>query len=157
MARRGRLGSIPLVSFHDPSRQLTELLRQRGGEDFTSLSRLNPGSFAERVVVGEAPLFSSRPDGIDPHLDPTKVDLWAYSYRSVQRPSSGSVKRSGKTTIPSPYWRFDDRYADQIGVGAHGDLPGEIKVSVWSGRIARLCARPSALRHPRLPVCPGAG
>ena len=47
---------------------------------------LGAGSFAERVVVGEAPLFSSRPDGIDPHLDPSKVDLWAYSYRSVQRP-----------------------------------------------------------------------
>ena len=45
-----------------------------------------PGSFAERVVVGETPLFSSRPDGIDPFLDPSKVDLWAYSYRSVQRP-----------------------------------------------------------------------
>ena len=29
--------------------------------------------------------------------------------------------------IPNPYWRFNDRYADQIGVGEHGDLPGEFK------------------------------
>ena len=115
---------IPLVSFHDPSRQLTELLRQRGPEDFPLQQ---PGSFAERVVVGEAPLFSSRPDEIDPHLDPTKVDLWAYSYRSVQRPLVRVREEISEDSIPNPYWRFDDRYADQIGVGAHGDLPGEIK------------------------------
>ena len=115
---------IPLVSFHDPSRQLTELLRQRDPEGVPLRS---PGSFAERVVVGEAPLFSSRPDRIDPHLDPSKVDLWAYSYRSVQRPLVRVREEISEDDIPNPYWRFDDRYANQIGVGAHGDLPGEIK------------------------------
>ena len=116
--------SIPLMSFHDPSRQLTELLRQRDPEGFPLQ---HPGSFAERVVVGEAPLFSSRPDRIDPHLDPTKVDLWAYSYRSVQRPLVRVREEISEDLIPNPYWRFDDRYANQIGVGQHGDLPGEFK------------------------------
>ena len=117
--------SFPLISFHDPSRQLTALLRQRN--DMSGVLLLGPGSFAERVVVGEAPLFSSRPDGIDPFLDPTKVDLWAYSYRSVQRPLVRVREEIGEEFIPSAYWRFDDRYANQIGVGAHGDLPGEFK------------------------------
>ena len=40
---------------------------------------------------------------------------------------SGFAKEIGEEAILSPYWRFDERYADQIGVGAHGDLPGEIK------------------------------
>ena len=115
---------IPLVTFHDPSHQLTELLRQRDPEGFPLQA---PGSFAERVVVGETPLFSSRPDRIDPHLDPSKVDLWAYSYRSVQRPLVRVREEISEDAIPNPYWRFDDRYADQIGVGAHGDLPGEFK------------------------------
>ena len=121
---------IPLVTFHDPSRQLTDLLRQRGLDEYDGTPVLplqQPGSFAERVVVGEAPLFSSRPDGDDPHLDPSKVDLWAYSYRSVQRPLVRVREEVSEDAIPNPYWRFDDRYADQIGVGAHGDLPGEIK------------------------------
>ena len=118
--------AIPLVSFHDPSRQLTMLLRQRGGEDQVPL-QLSPGSFAERVVVGETPLFSSRPDGIDPHLDPAKVDLWGYSYRSSQRPLVRVREEIGEDAMESAYWRFGERYADQIGVGAHGDLPGEIK------------------------------
>ena len=118
--------SIPVVTFHDPSRQLTDLLRQRGGEDIP-LQGSSPGSFAERVVVGEAPLFSSRPDGIDPSLDPTKVDLWGYSYRSVQRPLVRVREEISEDAIGSAYWRFNDRYANQIGVGAHGDLPGEFK------------------------------
>ena len=116
--------SIPLMSFHDPSRQLTGLLRQRDPEGFPLQP---PGSFAERVVVGEAPLFSSRPDGADPSLDPTKVDLWGYSYRSVQRPLVRVREEISEDSIPNPYWRFNDRYARQIGVGDNGDLPGEFK------------------------------
>ena len=118
--------AIPLIAFHDPSRQLTELLRQREREDGL-VPREGPGSFAERVVVGETPLFSSRPDGRDPHLDPSKVDLWGYSYRSSQRPLVRVREEISEDKIPNPYWRFDERYASQIGVGAHGDLPGEFK------------------------------
>ena len=114
--------SLPIMSFHDPSRRLTNLMQQRDPGAFQE-----PGNFAERVVVGEAPLFSSRPDGIDPSLDPAKVDLWGYSYRSVQRPLVRVREEIGEENILSPYWRFNDRYANQIGVGAHGDLPGEFK------------------------------
>ena len=116
--------TVPLVTFHDPSRQLTALLRQRGGGVPLGLGA---GSFAERVVVGETPLFSSRPDGIDPALDPTKVDLWGYSYRSVQRPLVRVREEIGEENIVNPYWRFDEQYANQIGVGKLGDLPGEFK------------------------------
>ena len=120
---------IPLVTFHDPSRHLTELLRQRAD----GVPLVIPGggaehvSFTERIIVGEVPLFSSRPDKIDPHLDSTQVDLWAYSYRSVQRPLVRVREEISEDASPNPYWRFDDQYANQIGVGAHGDLPGEFK------------------------------
>ncbi len=116
--------AIPLLTFHDPSRQLTALLRQRGS-DYIPLQP--PGSFTERVVVGETPLFSSRPDGLDPHHDPSKVDLWGYSYRSSQRPLVRVREEISEDSIPNPYWRFDDLYANQIGVGRNGDLPGEFK------------------------------
>ena len=115
---------IPLLTFHDPSRQLTALLRQRRPEHVPPQP---PGSFAERVVVGETPLFSSQSDGRDPHHDPSKVDLWAYSYRSSQRPLVRVREEISEDALPNPYWRFDDLYANQIGVGQHGDLPGEFK------------------------------
>ena len=147
--------AIPLISFHDPSRQLTMMMRQREGEGQIPLQP--PGSFAERVVVGETPLFSSRPDGDDPSLDPTKVDLWAYSYRSVQRPLVRVREEISDDAIPNPYWRFNDRYARQIGVGDNGDLPGEVQVSVWGSGVVRLRPRPSPLRYLWLPVRVGSG
>ena len=121
--------AIPLVTFQDPSRVLTDLLRQREFDNFGNfLTPLTfPGTFDERVVVGEAPLFSSRPDGIDPHLDPSKVDLWGYSYRSVQRPLVRVREEIGEDQLPPPYWRFNERYANQIGMGRNSDQPGEIK------------------------------
>ena len=45
----------------------------------------------------------------------------------MQRPLVRVREEIGEDSILSPYWRFDERYADQIGVGAHGDLPGEFK------------------------------
>ena len=148
--------AIPLVSFHDPSRRLTGLLRQRGGEHHVPL-QLSPGSFAERVVVGEAPLFSSRPDGIDPHLDPARVDLWAYSYRSSQRPLVRVREEIGEDAMESAYWRFGERYANQIGVGPDGDLPGEFKFQYGAAVLHGPALSQVPLRHPRLPVCLGAG
>ena len=119
---------IPLVTFHDPSRSLTETLRGRASVgERVSVPLQKPGSFEDRVAVGEAPLFSSHPDMIDPHLDPSKVDIWAYSYRSVQRPLVRVREEISEDLIPNPYWRFNERYAKQIGVGQNGDLPGDIK------------------------------
>ena len=48
-------------------------------------------------MVGEAPLFSSRPDRIDPHLDPAKVDLWLIAIAPSNARWSGSGKRLAKT------------------------------------------------------------
>ena len=145
--------AIPLVTFHDPSRQLTELLRQRDPEGVPLKA---PGSFAERVVVGETPLFSSRPDRIDAHLDPSKVDLWAYSYRSVQRPLVRVREEISEDEIPNPYWRFDERYANQIGVGANGDLPGEFKFQYGAAVLHGPALDQAHYAISRLPVCLGA-
>jgi hypothetical protein len=86
-----------------------------------------PGDFEARAVVGEVPLFSSRPERQDPHLDPSRVDLWGYSYRSVQRPLVRVREEISEDSTPNPYWRFNERYANQLGVGPNADLPHEIK------------------------------
>ncbi|MDA2934688.1 hypothetical protein MYX82_10150 [Acidobacteria bacterium AH-259-D05] len=116
--------SIPLVTFQDPSGSMVDLLRARAqGSGLVA----PPGTFDERAVVGEVPLFSSRPDGLDPHLDPSKVDLWGYSYRSVQRPLVRVREEIGEDGMPTAYWRFNEQYARQFGVGANSDLPNDIK------------------------------
>ncbi len=123
--------AIPLMTFQDLSGSLASLLRSRAALDssgqFSDVPLNPPGTFDERALVGELPLFSSRPDDFDPHLDPSKVDLWGYSYSSVQRPLVRVREEIGEEVMLSPYWRFREAYANQIGAGEEGDLPNDIK------------------------------
>ena len=45
-----------------------------------------PGTLDERIEAGTIPLRSGGLAELEVHLDPSKVDLWAYAYQSVQRP-----------------------------------------------------------------------
>ena len=89
--------AIPLVSFHDPSRQLTRLMRQRVDERWQVPLQLSPGSFAERVVVGEAPCSPVGPMGLIPISTPAR---WTCGPTAIARPSvpsCASAKRLVKT------------------------------------------------------------
>jgi uncharacterized protein (TIGR03437 family) len=106
---------IPRITFQDPLGSVTNVMRTRRGYS------------AEDAVVGEAPLFSSRPDGLELELDPAKIDLRAYSYASVQRPLVRVREVIADGDLHDPYWRFSALYGGQIGSGLSGDLPNDIK------------------------------
>ncbi|MGH9855011.1 MAG: hypothetical protein ACREBD_34710, partial [Blastocatellia bacterium] len=107
------------TTFQDPIGNVVNLLRPRAKPPIAP--------FDSRAVIGETPLFSSRPDGLDPHLDPSKVDLWGYSYVSVQRPLVRVREEVSEDQSPGRhYWRFRSSYLGQIGVG-NGDLLNDIK------------------------------
>lgn len=110
--------AIPQLRFQDPSGQIADLL----------ISRHQSSDFAEEKASGEMPLFSSTPSGIDPQVEPSEIDLWAYSYRSVQRPLVRVREQISESALPSLYWRFFEEYGRQIGVGPEGDLPGDFKL-----------------------------
>ena len=130
---------LPEITLQDPGGTLLELLRSRTQE----LPRF--ADFEERALAGETPLFSSRADGLDPHLDPEKVDLWGYSYKSVQRPLVRVREEltGHERVLQSLYWRFNAHYAAQFGVGANGDLPNDIKFQFGAAVL-----RGSALAQP---------
>jgi hypothetical protein len=124
----GSDSTFPMVTFQDPSGALTALVRSRavvsGNYRYPSSP---PGTFDERAAVGEVPLVSARPDDVDPHIDPDRVDLWAYSYRSVQRPLIRVREEITEDSIQGVYWSFNNAYMGQIGVGRNGDLPNDVK------------------------------
>ncbi len=109
--------AIPQLRFQDPSGQIDSLL----------ISRHQTQLVQERAF-GEMPLWSSTASGIDPQVEPSKIDLWAYTYRSVQRPLVRVREQIGESGMPSLYWRFFAEYGRQIGVGPEGDLPGDFKL-----------------------------
>jgi hypothetical protein len=119
--------ALPIVTMEDPSNRVAALLRSRAA--------MPPQRFDERSGDGEIPLFSSRPDRREPHLDPAVVDLWAYSYRSIQRPLVRVREQIGEE-VRSLYWRFHESYAGQPGVGSKGDLANDFKFQ-FGGAVVR--------------------
>jgi hypothetical protein len=118
--------ALPMITFQDPFGIVTELLRARDEFGFR---------FQEHVDAGEIPLRSSTPSNVDVHVDPASVDLWGYSYRSVQRPLVAVREQIGEET-QSLYWRFDEKYQGQPGVGRNGDLPNDFKFQ-YGGAVLR--------------------
>jgi hypothetical protein len=97
---------------------------------------------ANDLLPGETLPKSSRPDGLDPHLDPSRVDLWSYAYASVQRPliRVREVIADGRYGHQLAYWQFHEHYGAQTGV-ANGDLPNDFKF-MFGGVVARGSALP---------------
>ncbi len=111
--------ALTAITFQEvPAGDLTNLLRPRWNQN---------AIFDARAADGEIPLFSSRPDRIDPIVDPTQVDVWGYSYRSVQRPGVRVREQIVEDDLRSLYWRFREQYGRQPGVGARGDEPNDFK------------------------------
>ena len=107
----------PVITFHDVE-----------GRFASSLSRyccagVNPA----RIQDGEIPLFSGNVEGLDVHLTAREPDIAGRTYRFVQRPLVRVREIVGEENVPAPYWRFNDRYGNQRGNGANGDLPNDFK------------------------------
>jgi hypothetical protein len=94
-----------------------------------------PGTFEERVAVGELPLFLSTRSGRAPQFElrqigadlPADVDQVAYSYRSSQRPGVRVRELVADDSQSGGYWRLNTLYDDQPGVGVLGDQPNDFK------------------------------
>ena len=84
--------------------------------------------FDTRIDVGQIPTFSSTSSGLAPLMAQDHQDQICYSYQSSQRPGvrvREDVTESGHQGCG--YWRFDDLYDYQLGVGIEGDLPNDYK------------------------------
>jgi hypothetical protein len=84
--------------------------------------------FDTRIDVGQIPTFSSTSSGLAPQMAQDDQDQICYSYQYSERPGvrvREDVTESGHQG--SGYWRFDDLYDYQLGVGMEGDLPNDVK------------------------------
>jgi hypothetical protein len=81
----------------------------------------------KRLDVDEAPLFLSTSTGNDPGVFPEEIDQWGYWYGSSERPDVRVREVISEDNMGTAYWRFNDTYNMQIGEGATGDLPGDLK------------------------------
>lgn len=135
--RRGH-SSIPALTYHDLTGSIVALLRPRFP---------NPSWLDTMAAEGEIQFFSSRPDGRDVHLDPSRIDVWAYAYASVQRPLVRVREEIGELQLQGGYWRFGEQYAAQMGAGASGDHRNDFKFQFGGGVV-----RGSAIATPHYAI-----
>ncbi len=110
------------VTAQDPSGQIAGLLGDRAEQ-----SASEGPSFLERQTAGELPLFISTSSGLEASLALDDIDQWGYAYRAVERPGVRVREMVGTEQTKAPYWRFNDQYLAQRGMGSEGDLPNDIK------------------------------
>jgi len=77
------------------------------------------------IMAGQLPFSTAVDPGIVSKNE--SVDLWAYSYVSIQRPGIRVREHILGDDLGGTYWRFDDAYHMQSGNGRPGDLPGDFK------------------------------
>ena len=82
---------------------------------------------AQRVALAELPLGISTSTGFDPTLNLARIDQWSYAYRAVERPGIRVRETIGTDQSASAYWRFQELYLMQQGMGAVGELPNDLK------------------------------
>jgi hypothetical protein len=101
-------------------------------------SRMTNPDYAARAALGEWELFSMTPEGTAPYMEPERADIWAYTYRSIQRPAVRIREQIAfwDRYLPSMYWRFSEFYGFQAGVGRNGDRPNDFKFQ-FGGTVIR--------------------
>ncbi len=119
----------PIIMAQDTEGSIAQIfIARRGGNQ----------DYAARAAAGELELFSSTPQGAGPYTEPAKADVWAYAYRSVQRPAVRVREQIAFSDLflPSMYWRFSETYGNQAGVGRNGDRPNDFKFQ-FGGTVIR--------------------
>jgi hypothetical protein len=114
------------ASIQDPIGTIEAAIEERF-DRYMFLSLLKPGTFAERVVADELPLFSSTSSGAPVTLFPEQADQIAYAYLYSERPGLRVRETIAEDGQNSGYWRFESMYENQPGVGYQGDLPNDFK------------------------------
>ena len=93
---------------------------------------------ALRVALDALPLGISTSTGLSPTTDPDRIDQLAYAYRAVERPGIRVRETIGTDFSSGTYWRFDETYLLQQGIGASGDRPNDLKWQFGAAVFRRL-------------------
>jgi len=81
----------------------------------------------QRARSDELPLGFATAKGYNPALEPEDIVSYGYWYGGVQRPGERVREIISDDDIGTGYWRFEEVYGLQPGMGIAGDLPNDFK------------------------------
>ncbi|MFN8543759.1 MAG: hypothetical protein U0807_06090 [Candidatus Binatia bacterium] len=86
-----------------------------------------PPSFAARAAKKELPLAFSTSTGVNPAEEPADIVSFGYAYAGIERPGERVREMISDDDNGVAYWRYNELYGLQPGMGAAGDLPNDFK------------------------------
>jgi len=116
---KSSVATLTSIQMVDEAHPLISRVREQANISGTNISK------EDFIKAGQLPFGTNIKPGIVGKVD--EVDLWAYSYASVQRPGVRVREHILGNDLGGTYWRFDDAYHMQSGNGRQGDLPGDFK------------------------------
>lgn len=118
------------ASIEDTQGQIASLLAQRARTSAPCIEgpprEPEVDVFRARAAAQELPLFSATQSGWAPNFD-DRIVQWGYFYGSAVRPDVSVRQMVSEDCTFTSYWRFEELYALQIGMGVEGDLPNDLK------------------------------
>ncbi len=90
----------------------------------------------DRSRIGELPLTFATSSGLNPALAPDEIITHGYWYGGVERPGERVREIISDDDVGTGYWRFNEAYALQPGMGPNGDLPNDFKF-MFGGAVFR--------------------
>ena len=88
---------------------------------------LGEGDLDDRVRRDELPLGFATVNGYNAALVPEDIVSYGYWYAGVERPGERVREIISDDDVGTAYWRFDEAYGLQPGMGIAGDLPNDFK------------------------------
>lgn len=114
---------FPTVTVQDTEGTFADIVRARNTAHFNWF-----GDIEDLISIGQIPLFSSTTTGIPGPLVPQRADTHlGYFYSGAARPGVRVRDMVSEAENQESYWRFDNRYYDQPGVGLNGDETNDFK------------------------------
>lgn len=136
---------IPAITIQDTEGSIQSIIEARNALPHSEFSQ-GAGTFSERVSVGEIPLFNTASSGVYPDRYPDQIDQWGYSYRSSERPGVRVRELVSEDSNVMGYWRYNDMYGRQIGMGLLGDLPNDYKFQ-FGGTVFRIISETAPINE----------
>jgi hypothetical protein len=139
---------IPAITIQDTEGTegtIQSIIEARNALPHSELSQ-GAGTFGDRVIAGEIPLFNTASSGVYPDRYPDQIDQWGYSYRSSERPGVRVRELVSEDSNVMGYWRYNDMYGRQIGMGHLGDLPNDYKFQ-FGGAVFRVISETNPINE----------
>ncbi|MCJ7622502.1 MAG: hypothetical protein MUO76_03290 [Anaerolineaceae bacterium] len=125
-------GDILWQTKNDAARVIITVQDLEGSVEASILSLSNRGLYRmddqQRVALGELPLYSATTEWrFNPNLFPEEITVFGYFYCGVERPGERVREIVSTDDLGTGYWRFEENYHLQPGLGVGGELPNDFK------------------------------